>query len=146
MRGVNKLTLLGNLGADPELRYFPDGTPAAKISLAVGEYWKDKKTNEPRERTDWFTVLFTHNLALTVNEMLRKGDTVLVCGKIKSRSYTDSKTGLPREVWEVHADEMQIIKTKNRDDAADDAHPFADNHSTPSNNADGINESDHQYF
>ena len=146
MRGVNKLTLLGNLGADPELRYFPDGTPAAKISLAVGEYWKDKKTNEPRERTDWFTVLFTHNLALTVNKMLRKGDTILVWGKIKSRSYTDSKTGLPREVWEVHADEMQIIKTKNRGDAADDAHPFANDHGSPPNSTDVINESDHQYF
>lgn len=74
--------------------------------------------------------------------MLKKGDTILVWGKMKSRSYTDSKTGLPREVWEVHADEMHIIKTKNRDAQADESNPFDDD--TPPDNA--IDERDHQYL
>lgn len=145
MRGVNKLTILGNLGADPELRYFPDGTPVAKISLAVSEQWKDKKTNEQRERTDWFAVLFTHHLANIVHDKLKKGDTILLWGKMKSRTYPDSKTGLPREVWEVHADEMHIIKTKNRDAQADEGNPFDDDNYTP-DNAEAIDQSDHQYF
>ena len=126
MRGVNKLTILGNLGADPELRYFPDGTPVAKISLAVSEQWKDKKTNEQRERTDWFAVLFTHHLANIVHDKL--------------------KTGLPREVWEVHADEMHIVKTKNRDAQADEGNPFDDDNYTPPDNAEAIDQSDHQYL
>ena len=146
MRGVNKLTILGNLGADPELRYFPDGTPVAKISLAVSEQWKDKKTHEQRERTDWFAVLFTHHLANIVHDKLKKGDTILVWGKIKSRSYTDSKTGLAREVWEVHADEMHIIKTKNRDAQADEGNPFDDDNYTPPDSAEAIDQSDHQYL
>lgn len=146
MRGVNKLTILGNLGADPELRYFPDGTPVAKISLAVSEQWKDKKTNEQRERTDWFAVLFTHHLAKIVHDKLKKGDTILVWGKMKSRSYPDSKTGLPREVWEVHADEMHIVKTKNRDAQADEGNPFDDDDYTPPDSAEAIDQSDHQYL
>ena len=80
MRGVNKLTILGNLGADPELRYFPDGTPVAKISLAVSEQWKDKKTNEQRERTDWFAVLFTHHLAKYLFTTSSKKATPFCCG------------------------------------------------------------------
>ena len=81
MPSVNKIELMDNLGQDPEIRYFPDGTPAAKISLAVGETWTDKNTGQKQERTEWFTVLFRNKLAETVGRLLKKGDTLLVWGK-----------------------------------------------------------------
>lgn len=128
MPAVNKIELMGNLGQDPVVRYFPDGTPAAQISLAVSETWNDKTTGEKRERTEWFTVLFRGRLAETVGKYLHKGDTLLVWGKIQSRQYTD-KAGMLRTVWEVHAGEMQIIRTKDvAPQPADtsDAYPFDD--------------------
>ena len=127
MRSVNKIELMGNLGQDPEIRYFPDGTPAAKISLAVGETWTDKTTGQKQERTEWFTVLFRNKLAETVGRYLHKGDTLLVWGRIQSRQFTD-KTGAARMVWEVHANEMHIIRTKDAAPSAAvaDAYPFAD--------------------
>lgn len=133
MPSVNKIELMGNLGQDPEIRYFPDGTPAAKISLAVGETWTEKNTGQKQERTDWFTVLFRNKLAETVGRYLHKGDTLLVWGKIQSRQFTDNKTGAARTVWEVHAHEMQIIRTK---DAAlpatvPNAHPVDDDGEDP---------------
>ena len=120
MPSVNKIELMGNLGQDPEIRYFPDGIPAAKISLAVSETWTDKNTGQKQERTEWFTVL-------------KKGDTLLVWGKIQSRQFTDNKTGAARTVWEVHAHEMQIIRTKDAAPpaAVPNAHPFDDDGEGP---------------
>ena len=127
MPSVNKIELMGNLGQDPEIRYFPDGTPAAKISLAVSETWTDKNTSQKQERTEWFTVLFRNKLAETVGRYLHKGDTLLVWGRIQSRQFTD-KTRAARTVWEVHAHEMQIIRTKDAAPpaAVPNAHPFDD--------------------
>ena len=123
MPSVNKIELMGNLGQDPEIRYFPDGIPAAKISLAVSETWTDKNTGQKQERTERFTVLFRNKL----------GDTLLVWGKIQSRQFTDNKTGAARTVWEVHAHEMQIIRTKDAAPpaAVPNAHPFDDDGEGP---------------
>ena len=133
MPSVNKIELMGNLGQDPEIRYFPDGIPAAKISLAVSETWTDKNTGQKQERTEWCTVLFRNKLAETVGRLLKKGDTLLVWGKIQSRQFTDNKTGAARTVWEVHAHEMQIIRTKDAAPpaAVPNAHPFDDDGEGP---------------
>ena len=121
MPSVNKIELMGNLGQDPEIRHFPDGTPAAKISLAVSETWTDKNTGQKQERTEWFTVLFRNKLAETVGR--------------QSRQFTD-KTGATRTVWEVHAHEMQIIHTKNRIVTNEITGDVADNEIYPADSGD----------
>ncbi|TJW98822.1 single-stranded DNA-binding protein, partial [Neisseria gonorrhoeae] len=83
MMFYNRIQIMGNLGKDPEIRYFADGTPSAKLSVAYTEKWRDKQTGEPRERTEWFTVLLTKNQAETAAKYLHKGDTVQVAGKMQ---------------------------------------------------------------
>ncbi|EMR8360518.1 TPA: single-stranded DNA-binding protein [Neisseria gonorrhoeae] len=111
----NRIQIMGNLGKDPEIRYFADGTPSAKLSVAYTEKWRDKQTGEPRERTEWFTVLLTKNQAETAAKYLHKGDTVQVAGKMQSRHYTD-KDGAERTVYEIHTNELLIIKTRKSND------------------------------
>ncbi|MDK4563538.1 single-stranded DNA-binding protein [Kingella kingae] len=106
----NRIQIMGNLGKDPEIRYFPDGTASAKLSVAYSEKWRDKN-GEQHERTEWFTVLLTKKQAETAAKYLHKGDTVQVAGKLLSRHYTD-KDGANRTVYEIHANEFLMIKTR----------------------------------
>jgi len=135
MPSVNKIELMGNLGQDARPPPPPGGAPAAKISLAVGETWTDKNTGQKQERTEWFTVLFRNKLAETVGRYLHKGDTLLVWGKIQSRQFTDN-TGAARTVWEVHAHEMQIIRTKTRIVTNEITGGVADNEIYPADSGD----------
>lgn len=116
---INKIEVMGNLAKDPELRYMPDGTPTAKINVAVADRWTDKKTREPKEHIEWFTVLLYNRHAEVVCQYMKKGDCILVYGKQRSRRYTDSG-GIERSVSEVICNEMQIIRTSghNRQDDA----------------------------
>ncbi|MBF0805065.1 MULTISPECIES: single-stranded DNA-binding protein [unclassified Neisseria] len=107
---INKIEIMGNLGKDPELRHMPDGTPVAKINVAVSEKWTDKSTGEIKEHTEWFSVLLYNRHAETVCRHMKKGDTVLVYGRLRTRLYTD-KAGAVRSVTEVVCNEMQIIRT-----------------------------------
>ncbi|RMG27624.1 MAG: single-stranded DNA-binding protein, partial [Gammaproteobacteria bacterium] len=80
-RGVNKVILIGHLGADPEVRYMPSGGAVANVRIATSESWKDKQTGELRERTEWHNVVFYQRLAEIVGEYLRKGSQVYVEGR-----------------------------------------------------------------
>ncbi|MEM6639577.1 MAG: single-stranded DNA-binding protein [Pseudomonadota bacterium] len=107
-RGINKVILVGNLGADPETRHMPSGGSVTNVSLATSESWKDKNTGERKERTEWHRVAFFNRLAEIAGEYLRKGSQVYVEGKIRTRKWQDQQ-GNDRYTTEIIADEMQML-------------------------------------
>ena len=107
-RGVNKVILIGNLGADPETRYSASGTAMCTISIATSESWKDKQTGEQQERTEWHRVKFFGRLAEIAGEYLKKGRQVYIEGAIRSSKYTD-KEGIERWSTDIIANEMQML-------------------------------------
>lgn len=111
---------MGNLAKDPVLRYMPDGTPTTKITVAVAEKWTDKKTKELKEHVEWFPVLLYGRHAEVVCQYMKKGDCILLYGKLRTRPYTDN-SGIEHNVTEVIANEMQMIHTANRHTQSDNA-------------------------
>jgi single-strand DNA-binding protein len=107
-RGINKVILVGNLGADPETRHMPSGGSVTNISVATSESWKDKNTGERKERTEWHRVAFFNRLAEIAGEYLRKGSQVYIEGKIRTRKWQDQQ-GNDRYSTEIIADEMQML-------------------------------------
>ena len=104
-RGVNKVFLLGRLGADPETRYTSNGQAVTNVRLATNSSWKDRNTGENRESTEWHSVVFFRDLAEEAQELLRKGSEVYVEGSIRTRKWQD-KTGQDRYTTEVIAKEL----------------------------------------
>ncbi len=107
-RGINKVILVGNLGADPETRYMPSGGAVTNIRIATSESWKDKNTGEAQERTEWHNVAFFGRLAEIAGEYLRKGSQVYVEGRLRTRKWQD-RDGNDRYTTEVIANEMQML-------------------------------------
>ncbi len=107
-RGINKVILIGNLGADPETRYMPSGGAVTNIRLATSESWKDKNTGEQQERTEWHNVAFFGRLAEIAAEYLRKGSQVYIEGRLRTRKWQD-KEGNDRWTTEIIANEMQML-------------------------------------
>ena len=107
-RGVNKVILIGNLGADPETKSMPSGTQVANIRVATSESFKDKQTNEWQERTEWHNVAMFGRLAEVAGEYLRKGSQVYIEGRLRTRKWQD-KQGNDRYSTEVIASEMQML-------------------------------------
>jgi single-strand DNA-binding protein len=108
MASVNKVILVGNLGADPETRYLPSGDAVANIRLATTDRYKDKASNEFKELTEWHRVAFFGRLAEIVNEYLKKGSSVYIEGRIRTRKWTDQQ-GQERYSTEIVADQMQML-------------------------------------
>jgi single-strand DNA-binding protein len=108
MASVNKVILVGNLGADPETRYLPNGDAVANIRLATTESWKDKVSGEKKEITEWHRVVFFRKLAEIVGQYLKKGSAVYVEGRIRTRKWQD-KEGQERYTTEIEANEMQML-------------------------------------
>lgn len=107
-RGVNKVILIGNLGADPETRYGASGTAMCTASVATSETWKDKQTGERQERTEWHRVKFFGKLAEIAGEYLKKGNQVYIEGSIRSSKYTD-KEGIERWSTDIIANNMNML-------------------------------------
>lgn len=107
-RGVNKVILIGNLGADPDTRYSASGTAMCSVSLATSESWKDKQTGEMQDRTEWHRVKFFGKLAEIAGEYLKKGRQVYIEGSIRSSKYTD-KDGVERWSTDIIANNMQML-------------------------------------
>lgn len=107
-RGVNKVILVGNLGADPETRYTANGAAITTIKVATSESWKDKQTGENQERTEWHRVKFFGRLAEIAGEYLKKGRQVYIEGSIRTDKYTD-KEGVERYTTDIIANEMQML-------------------------------------
>ena len=108
MASVNKVILVGNLGADPESRFMPNGDAVCNVRLATTESWKDKASGEKREITEWHRVVFYRRLAEIASQYLKKGTPVYVEGRIRTRKWQD-KEGQERYTTEIEATEMQML-------------------------------------
>jgi single-strand DNA-binding protein len=111
MASVNKVILVGNLGADPEVRYLPSGDAVANIRLATTDRYKDKATGEMKEMTEWHRVAFFGRLAEIVNEYLKKGSAVYIEGRLRTRKY-QGQDGQERYSTEIVADQMQMLGSR----------------------------------
>ncbi len=110
MASVNKVILVGNLGRDPEIRYLPSGDPVANITLATSSRYKGKDGNMVEE-TEWHRVTFFGKLADIVGQYLKKGRSVYVEGRLKTRKYTD-KDGVEKYATDIIANEMQMLGSR----------------------------------
>lgn len=108
MAGVNKVILVGNLGADPEVRHLQNGASVANFRIATSETYRDKQTGERRELTEWHNVVAWRGLAEITEKFLRKGSKVYVEGKLRTRQWQD-KDGNQRFTTEIQADEMTML-------------------------------------
>lgn len=107
-RGINKVILVGNLGADPEVRYTAGGTAIASLSIATSEQWTDKQSGQKQERTEWHRVKLFGRLAEIAGEYLKKGRQVYVEGSLRTDKYTD-KQGVERYSTDIIASELQML-------------------------------------
>jgi len=121
MASVNKVILIGNLGADPESRFAPSGDAICNIRLATTEAWKDKASGERREATEWHRVGFYGKLAEIASQYLRKGSQVYVEGSLRTRKWQD-KDGQDRYTTEIRGDQMKMLGRKE-DGAGEPAAP-----------------------
>src|SRR5208282_2849204 len=107
-RGINKVILIGHLGADPETRAMPSGMTVANLRLATTESWKDKQSGEQQERTEWHNVALFGRLGEIAAEYLRKGSQVYIEGRLRTRKWQD-KEGRDRYTTEIVGSEMQML-------------------------------------
>lgn len=107
-RGVNKVIIIGNLGADPEVRYMPSGSAVANISVATSEGWKDKQTGEMQERTEWHKVVLFNRLGEIAGQYLKKGSKVYIEGSLRTNKWQD-QNGVDRYTTEIVANNMQML-------------------------------------
>jgi len=110
-RGINKVILVGNLGADPETRYTASGSAITNIRVATSESWRDKQTGEKQERTEWHRVVFFSRLAEIAGEYLRKGSQVYIEGSLRTNKWQD-QSGQDRYSTEIVANEMQMLGSR----------------------------------
>ena len=118
-RGINKVIVLGNLGADPDARFMPNGNAVTNISVATSESWIDKESGDRQERTEWHRVAFFGRLAEIASEYLKKGSQVYIEGKLRTRKWED-KEGNDRWTTEIIANEMQMLGERMTSAASSD--------------------------
>jgi len=119
-RGVNKVTILGNLGENPECKSTQDGKAIANISVATSEVWLDKNTGQKQERTEWHRIVAFGKLAEIMGQYLKKGSKVYIEGSLKTRKWQD-KNGADKYTTEIIIGDMQMLD--GRPDAEEDAYP-----------------------
>lgn len=118
---VNKVILVGNLGADPEVRYMPNGEPVCNLSLATSESWTDRQSGQRQERTEWHRVTLYRRQAEVAGQYLRKGSKIYIEGRIQSRKYQD-RDGIERTAYEIICHEMKMLGGR-QDGQSDNALP-----------------------
>lgn len=111
MASINKVIIVGNLGADPEVRYTPNGDQIASIRVATTEYWKDRNTGERQERTEWHRISLFGRTAETAGKYLKKGSQVYIEGRLRTRKYTGND-GIERYATDIHCDNMQMLGSR----------------------------------
>lgn len=109
---LNRVTLIGNLGADPEVRYMPAGGAVTTIRLATTRRWKDRQTGERKDATEWHRVVFFSPLAEIAGEYLKKGGQTYVAGRLQTRKWQD-KEGHERYTTEIIAEEMYMLGSRS---------------------------------
>ena len=118
-RGINKVILIGNLGADPETRHTAGGNAVTNLRVATSESWRDKQTGEQRENTEWHNVVLFGRLGEVAGEYLRKGSKVYLEGRLQTRKWQD-RDGNDRWTTEVIANDMQMLDTRGGSAPMDD--------------------------
>lgn len=111
-RGVNKVILIGNLGSDPEVRYMPSGGAVANVSVATTDTWKDKKTGQNQDKTEWHRVVMFNRLGEIAGEYLRKGSKVYIEGSLRTNKWQDQQ-GNDRYTTEIVASNMQMLDSRS---------------------------------
>lgn len=129
-RGINKVILIGNVGADPEVRYTTSGSAVTTISLATSESWKDKQSGENQERTEWHRVVFFNRLAEIAGQYLRKGSKLYAEGSLRTRKWKD-QGGQDRYTTEIVANNMQMLDSKGAGGGGDYNQAPASSQSAP---------------
>ena len=112
MASVNKVILVGNLGADPDQRFLQNGDAVCSINVATSESWKDKQTGDKKEATEWHRVVFFARQAEVAGEFLRKGSKIYVEGRLQTRKW-QNKDGVDQYTTEVVAHEMQMLDSRS---------------------------------
>ena len=112
MASLNRVTLIGNLGKDPEQRFMPNGNAVCNFSIATTESWKDKQSGAKQEETTWHNITMYGKLAEIAAQYLTKGSSVYLEGKLKTRKYQDKQTGADKYVTEIICDEMKMLGSK----------------------------------
>ena len=110
-RGINKVILIGNLGADPEVRYMPSGGAVANVNVATTDSWKDRQSGEQQERTEWHRVVLFGRLGEIAGEYLRKGSKVYIEGRLQTRKW-QGQDGQDRYTTEIVANDMQMLDSR----------------------------------
>lgn len=131
-RGVNKVILIGNLGADPDVRSFANGGIVTNVTVATSESWKDKASGEQREKTEWHRVVFRNRLAEIARDYLKKGSKVYIEGSLRTRKY--EKDGQTHYTTEIYCDQMQMLDGRGAgggDYSASSSAPAARSSSAP---------------
>ena len=129
--GINKVILLGNLGADPELRTTAGGDAVATISIATSDSWKDKNTGEEQQKTEWHRVVFFRRMAEVVGQYLKKGSSVYIEGQLQTNSYEDKNTGEKKFSTQIVARDMQMLGSRNNSETLTDSSEEASMDQTP---------------
>ena len=129
--GINKVILLGNLGADPELRTTAGGDAVATISIATSDSWKDKNTGEEQQKTEWHRVVFFRRMAEVVGQYLKKGSSVYIEGQLQTNSYEDKNTGDKKFSTQIVARDMQMLGSRNNSETQSNSSEEASMDQTP---------------
>jgi len=120
---INEHTVMGNLGKDPELRFFPNGTPTLRVSIATQEHVTDKETGEITEVTQWHTASLIGNQAEIVAKYMKKGDKLWVRGPLQTKIYEDERTGMNKMSVIIKVQDMRMIHTRTRHDTQAQGQP-----------------------
>ena len=121
-RGINKVILVGNIGADPDVRYMPNGNAVTNVTLATSETWKDKQTGQNQERTEWHRIVFFNRLGEIAGEYLRKGSKIYVEGALRTRKWK-TQDGQDRYSTEIVASELQMLDSRAGNEGAHAPNP-----------------------
>ena len=113
MASINKVILIGNLGADPEIRYVPDGTPVATFSMATSDSWRDSNGIK-QERTEWHRIVLRRSLAELAGKYLRKGTSIYLEGRLHTRKWQD-RNGADHFTTEIIGLDLQMLGKKDTD-------------------------------
>ncbi len=125
MAGVNKVILVGNLGKDPEVITFDNGDRIAKVVIATSESWKDKKTGEKVDKTEWHNLLFRGGLVNVVEQYTKKGSSIYVEGKLETKKYVDKKDGAEKYSTQINVNNMTMLGSKSSNEGGASATPAA---------------------
>ena len=121
-RGINKVILIGNLGADPDMRSLPSGDQVANLSLATTEGWNDRQSGERREKTEWHRIVAFGRLAEIIGQYCRKGSKIYIEGRLQTRKWTDSQ-GIEKYTTEIVANDMQMLDSRSGGESDFDQRP-----------------------